>query len=99
MVLVSLLSCPLERLEELTNRYPNAPALPDDMTMRGPYGYFTKNGGYNSIQIYEFDQTKIGDAIRAVYARLSTYNSISGLTYDLRICSDPSDAAAAAEDN
>jgi hypothetical protein len=96
MVIVIQGSWPLESQEELQKRFQSLPAVPDNMTLRGPYTCPTKDG-LQSIAIYEVDQSKFAEAIFAVANRYTAYIGVPGFSYDLRICAEPGEADRMAE--
>jgi hypothetical protein len=91
MVIIGFLSFPAESRDEMAKRFPTAPAIPDHMKMNGPYGYATGKEGIRVTAIYEFDESKMAEAYKAVVARLQTYIGVSGYSYELHVCGEMGD--------
>ncbi|MFC1886775.1 hypothetical protein ACFLZM_06945 [Thermodesulfobacteriota bacterium] len=91
MVIIAFLSYPPESRDEMAKRMPTAPALPDHMKMKGPYGYSNGKEGVRVTAMYEFDESKMAEAYRAVVARLQTYIGVTGYTFELHVCGEVGD--------
>lgn len=79
MVIIGMLSYPPESEKEFMKRFLEQPPLPSYMTLRGPYGS-SELGGMQAIAIYEFDQSKLAEALLFVAARYTKYHGVPGFT-------------------
>ncbi len=92
MIIISEVSYPVESVRELVKRFSELPALPDFISMQGPYGTSAVGVGYRAIAIYEFDDSKYTEATEFIQKRLSTYIGVPGYTYSANIWMEAVDA-------
>jgi len=83
MVIIGIMSFPLESSKEVGRRLGEQPPLPAYITMKGPYVNAEVGVGIKSIALYEFDQSKTREALDSVYNRYTKYIGIPGFTYSI----------------
>jgi hypothetical protein len=82
MVIIGFSSYPTESVKEFAKRFiEQSTPLPSYMTMKGPYVSSELGVGIKSIVIFEFDQSRIADAVHDVSARYAKYYGVPGFTY------------------
>jgi hypothetical protein len=62
------------------------------MTMKGPYILGDSEKGIRSILIYEYDNSKLAEALQAVGDRFTNYFDVPGYTYSLTAWYEASEA-------
>lgn len=85
MIIVAFTSFPLESSTEVGKRLIQLPPLPSYMTLKGPFLTSELGTGIKSITMFEFDQTKTGEAMEYVNNRYTKYMGVPGLTYSVAI--------------
>ena len=55
------------------------------MTLKGPFFNLEVGTGIKSITLFEFDQTKTGEAMEYVADRYAKYIGVPGLTYSIAL--------------
>ena len=73
MVIISMESFPPESANEMGKRFLESPPLPAYMTMKGPYVSFEVGVGIKDLNVYEFDQSKLKEALEVVSNRYIKY--------------------------
>ena len=82
MVIIGFASYPPESSHEFAKRFmEQSTPLPSHITMKGPFVSSEVGEGIKSIVIFEFDQSKIAEAIQVVSARYAKYFGVPGFTY------------------
>ena len=92
MIVISLTSYPTESAEEIGKRFLGMPALPDYITMKGPYINSFIDDGINGITIYEFDDSRYGEVYQILADRVATLFGVPGFTYSLHHWLEAKDA-------
>jgi hypothetical protein len=85
MIIISEASYPVESVREVVKRFSELPALPDFISMQGPYGISVVGVGFRAIAIYEFDDSKYTEAMEYIQKRFASYIGIPGFTYSANI--------------
>jgi len=83
MVIIGILSYPPESAKEMAKRFLEQPSLPAYITVKGPYFSSEVGVGSKAIGLYEFDQSKVSEAMEAITARYAKYYGVPGFTYSL----------------
>ena len=84
MVIITEVSYPPESSPEMVKRFSARPALPGFMTVKGPYFSSAKGEGIQALTIYEFDQTKLSEALQFASKGMVTYYGVPGFTYNIK---------------
>lgn len=92
MVIIGMMSYPPESSKEAGKRFLGQKALPDHITMKGPYISSTKGDGIQTITIYEFERSKLPDALELISNRYVAYFGVPGLTYSVHVWMDVGEA-------
>ncbi len=93
MIIIMQISYPPQSSEELGKRFLSAPALPDFIKISGPYISSVIHEGIKSITIYEFDESKYGEALNFIVSeRVAKYLTVPGLSYSLNHWLEAKDA-------
>ena len=92
MIIISEVSYPVESVREVVKRFSELPALPDFISMQGPYGISTVGVGFRTIAIYEFDDSKYTEANEILQKRYATYIGVPGFTYSANIWMEAAEA-------
>jgi hypothetical protein len=95
MVIIGILSYPPESVKEFAKRFIGQPPLPAYITMKGPYTSTEVGAGIKAIAIYEFDQSKVSEAIGFITARYAKYYGVPGFTYSANIWLEAKEALKA----
>jgi hypothetical protein len=85
MILIGFTSYPMQSSEQVMKRMIELPRLPEYIKGRGNYGYVTRDGGVEGIQIYEFDGSKAEEAYEAISEPYTKFADIPGYKMELRI--------------
>ena len=83
MVIIGFLSYPPESAKEFAKRFIEQPPLPAYINMKGPYTSSEVGAGIKAIAIYEFDQSKVSEAMGFVAARYTKYYGVPGFTFSV----------------
>ena len=83
MVIISMSSYPTESAVEVGKRFLELPALPDYITMKGPYLTASIQEGIKALTIYEFDESRYSAAYGFLGDRAARLFGISGYTYSM----------------
>jgi hypothetical protein len=92
MVIIGFSSYPPESAKEMGKRFLAQPPLPAFITMKGPYFSTEVGRGIMAFGIYEFDQSKISEAMQVITARYATYFGVPGYTYSVKTWLDAKEA-------
>jgi len=85
MIILGFASHPLQSNDQVLKRGMELPRLPDYIKGRGNYGYLTKEGGAEGIQIYEFDSSKAEEAMWDIVQPYTQFYDIPGYKYELKL--------------
>jgi hypothetical protein len=85
MIIIAQAMWPPENSNEMGKAFLEAPPLPDNIKMIGPYVTHYLEKGIKAITIYEFDAANIEDANRAIGKRFVSYSQVPGFTYEFRV--------------
>ncbi len=92
MIIIAELMWPPDKATDIGKAFLEAPSLPDYIKMTGPYLSSILGKGTRSINIFEFDASKIEDATKAIGQRYVPYMSVPGFTYEIKIWSEAQEA-------
>ncbi|NTW17376.1 MAG: hypothetical protein HGA41_07970 [Syntrophaceae bacterium] len=92
MVSVTFASYPPESVQEFAKRFIAQPPMPAYITMKGPYVSSDVGVGIKTLVIYEFDKSKMAEAIQIITARYAKYFGVPGFTYSQQIWLDAVEA-------
>ncbi|RJP86610.1 MAG: hypothetical protein C4518_13610 [Desulfobacteraceae bacterium] len=92
MIIISLTSYPPESAVEMGKRFLDMPALPNFITMRGPYISSIIEKGIKGITLYEFDESKYGEAFKVLSDRSAKFFGVPGFSYSLNHWLEAKDA-------
>jgi hypothetical protein len=95
MVIIAILSYPPESAKEFAKRFMEQPSLPANITMKGPYVSTEVGAGIKAIAIYEFDQSKVSEAMGLITTRYAKYYGVPGFTYSANIWLEAKEALKA----
>ena len=85
MVITSTLSYPLESANEVVKRFKDLPPQPSFITWKGPFTKSEVGVGFKVFSIYEFDQSKMAEALEALNNRMAKFIGVPGFTYSLDV--------------
>jgi hypothetical protein len=84
MVIIALLSCPLESKDELANKFSKIPSSPDYIHIKGNYCYSEKGVGIQNIIIWDVERARMADAFEFLNNRwVKAYSSVPGLSFSI----------------
>lgn len=83
MVIIAAMSYPPESVKEMAKRFTTMAALPDFISMRGPYVSSVQGEGIQILSIYEFQEGRFSEAMQVVGKRMVAYYGVPGFTYSL----------------
>jgi hypothetical protein len=84
MVIITNLSYPPESAQEMAKRFLAAPQVPEFMARKGPYVNSTISGGVFIVALYEFDNTKLAEAMNFLGNYYATYFGVPGFKYEFK---------------
>ncbi|OHD72397.1 MAG: hypothetical protein A2W19_13705 [Spirochaetes bacterium RBG_16_49_21] len=84
MVIIALLSCPLDSKDELVKKFSKLPSSPAYIHIKGNYCYIEKGVGIQNIIIWDVDRERMADAIEFLNGRwVKAYSSVPGLSFSI----------------
>ncbi|MCP3876164.1 MAG: hypothetical protein GY699_23840 [Desulfobacteraceae bacterium] len=92
MVIIGDISFPQESANDVGKRFLEVPAVPDFMTLKGPYIKGMKKEGIQVFEIYEVDKPNVAEGIEFVTNRCVSYFGIPGYTYKIDIYFEATEA-------
>ena len=95
MVIIVFSSYPPESVKEFAKRFMEQPSLPAYITMKGPYVSSEVGTGLKTLTIYEFEQSKLSEAIQYITARYAKYFGVPGFTYSNQVWLEAKEALKA----
>ena len=81
MVIISILLYSPQSTKEHAKRFIEQPPLPAYRPMKGPQVSSEVGAGIKSIVIYEFNKSKVSEAMEVLTARYAKYYGVPGFTY------------------
>ena len=63
MIIVTNVSYPPERAQEIAERFTKAPPIPEYMTRKGPYISSNIGDGILTMSIYELDKSRLAEGL------------------------------------
>lgn len=85
MVIIGFTSFPLNSSVEAGKQFGNLPPLGDFITRRGPYIYSIKGEGVQGITIFEFDNSKLAEAMANVGNYYAAMRDVPGFSYSINV--------------
>jgi hypothetical protein len=95
MVIMSTVSYLPESFKEAYKRFKEIPPPPSFVTLRGPYGKSDVGQGLKMFILYEFDQSKMREAMEFVAARMGKFFGVPGFTYSIDVLLEPKEGVKA----
>jgi len=92
MIVIGEFLWPPEKSTDIGKALLEATPLPDYITTNGPYVSSSVGKGTRSISIFEFDASKVEDALKAIGKRYVPYMRIPGFTYEIKVWTEAQDA-------
>ena len=86
MVIIGMSSYPPTSANEVGKLFLEQPPLAEFITRRGPYIFSVKGEGYQSISLFEFDNSKMADAMKSIANFFAGLRDAPGFTYSTRVC-------------
>ena len=83
MVIIGMSSFPPASASEAGKRFPELPSLAEFITRRGPYISSVKGEGIVGISVFEFDNSKMAEALTSVGNYYVAMRDIPGFTYSI----------------
>jgi hypothetical protein len=84
MVIIALLSCPLNSANELGRKFSQLPSSPDFIHIKGNYCYTEKGVGIQNVIIWDVERQRMADAIEFLNNRwVRAYTSVPGLSFSI----------------
>jgi hypothetical protein len=94
MIIIASITFPTESSKDIGKKFGELPALPDYLTMMGPYVRGSALQGIQTITLYEVDTSKMADALIAIGDRYAKYIGVSGYKYSINVWFDITEALA-----
>ncbi len=83
MVIIGMTSFPLNSAVEAGKRFPDLPPLGDFITRIGPYINSIKGEGVQGITIFEFDNSKMVEAMTSIGNYYVAMRDVPGFSYSI----------------
>lgn len=83
MVIIGIASFPTNSSTEAGNRFRELPALAGFITRRGPYILNINGEGFQSLSVYEFENSKMAEAMINLGNYYAAMSDIPGCTYSI----------------
>jgi hypothetical protein len=94
MIIISSITFPTESSKDIGQKFGGLPALPDYLTMTGPYLRGSALQGIQAITFFEVDASKMADALIALGDRYANYIGVPGYKYSINVWYDVTEALA-----
>ncbi len=85
MILISTISHPPESANEMMNRSKRLPRLPEYIKTVGPYTNSSVAEGIKTLTIYEFENSKFGEASKLINRLLQSFIGVPGFAFSLEV--------------
>ena len=92
MVSVTFSSYPPESIKEFVKRYMEQSPLPEYITMKGPYVSNGVGEGVKTLVIFDYDQSKMAEAVQYISARYAKYYGVPGFSFSQQVWLDAKEA-------
>ena len=92
MVIIGMASFPPNSATEAGKLFPELPSLADFITRKGPYITGVKGEGIQTISVYEFDNSKMAEAMIDVGNYYAAMMDIPGYTYSVKVYNEVQEA-------
>ena len=83
MVIIGMISFPTESSKEMGKRFMAIPPLPTYITRKGPYVGSELGVGIKLISIWEYDPSKMAEAVEFVGNYYAHFIGVPGFTYTI----------------
>jgi hypothetical protein len=94
MIIIASITFPPESSKDIGKRFTDMPALPDYLTMMGPYVRGSALQGIQTTTLYQVDASKMADAMIDVGNRYTAYFGVPGFKYSINVWYDVMEALA-----
>ena len=85
MILISMIQNPPESATEMVKRSMQLTRLPEFIKTRGPYISSVIGEGIKTLTIYEFEDSKYGEAVKHIGKSLGAFHGVPGFTYSMEV--------------
>jgi hypothetical protein len=85
MILISMIQNPPESAKEMVKRSMQMPRLPEFIKTRGPYIASVVGEGIKTLTIYDFEDSKYGEAMKHIGKSLGAFHGVPGFTYSIGV--------------
>ena len=85
MILISMIQNPPESGKEMVKRSMQLPRLPEFIRTHGPYISTVVGEGIKALTIYDFEDSKYGEAIKHIGKLLGAFHGVPGFTYSIQV--------------
>ena len=92
MVIIGMASFPPNSATEAGKCFPKLPSLADFITRKGPYVSSVEGEGIQTISVYEFDNSKMAEAMISVGNYYAAMMDIPGYTYSVKVYNEVQEA-------
>jgi hypothetical protein len=83
MVTIGMISCPTESSKEMGKRFMDIPPLPAYIKRKGPYVGSELGVGIRLISIWEYDPSKMAEAVEFIGNYYAHFIGVPGFTYTI----------------
>lgn len=80
MVTIGIISFPAESSKEVGKRFNDLPTLPPYITRKGPYVKSELGVGIKTISIFEYDPSKMAEAVESIANYYAHFIGVPGFT-------------------
>jgi len=85
MVIIGMTSFPVNSSLEAGKSFQNLPPLPEFITRRGPYILAVKGEGIQAFSVFEFDNSKMAEAMETIGNYYVTMRDVPGFSYSINV--------------
>ena len=85
MILISTIQPPPESGKEMVRRSMQLPHLPEFITTKGPYTKGVVGEGMKTMTVYDFEDSKFGEAINYINKSLGVFQGVPGFTCSVEL--------------
>ncbi len=93
MIIMSTVSYLPEYFKDAYQKFKEMPSPPPFVTLKGPYMKCEAGTGIKGYAFYEFEPSKMKEALDFVVIRMGKFVGIPGYTYSIDVLTDATDAA------
>jgi len=85
MILISMMQNSPESAKEMVKRSMQLSRLPEFIKTRGPYIASVVGEGIKTLTIYDFEDSKYGEAMKHIGKALGAFHGVPGFTYSIGV--------------